>query len=146
MRVGKHIRAVLAILDEHGPMTYRQVWGHYQRVELTNVRKYLSRAVAMGLATSSKDVKPMVFTSAKNWHEIAATKKPPAKPKTSAAAPSFGAHNPFGLLLCFFDEQGEADRKQLEENDMIEARSIACNQDAEFETHEAIGRAKGDRS
>lgn len=29
---------------------------------------------------------------------------------------------------------------------MTEARSIACNQDAEFETHEAIGRAKGDRS
>jgi hypothetical protein len=110
--VGQHIRAVLAILDDHGPMTYRETWAHYPCVEMTNVRKYLSRAVAMGLATVDREAFPSRFSVIPGWRAIVDKPKPPKKEaKAPFSARSFGAHNPFGG--CYFVEQGEADRSLL---------------------------------
>jgi len=48
---------------------------------------------------------------------ISVPKSKPRKRMRMVVAPaSVGAHNPFNLVPCFFAQQGDADRKQLEKS------------------------------
>ena len=63
--IGKQIRAICAIINAQGPMSYRQVAEQMPNVELTNVHRCIQRAYTFGILTSSQELTP---NAPKLWH------------------------------------------------------------------------------
>lgn len=87
--IGNHIRTICALVEKMGPTTARMLMPHMQDMKQTNISKYCSRAVGLGLMT----VKPgkarigdsNAYTIVPGWEEMAdkrkTTKLKPAKPR-----------------------------------------------------------------
>ena len=77
--VGKRIIFALQILEREGPSNYGDISQYMQFVHKDNVRKYLSRSVALGLATVDKSSGTNIYTVVNDWRDNLhshASKKP----------------------------------------------------------------------
>ena len=118
------MREVLTVLDGAGASTYREVWCHMDNIQILDVRRYCERAVRFGLAEVLSPKKPRTYISVANWRERIILDKSPAVIERSLAVIKkspikvqwIAPHNPFNLVPCFFAQQGDADRKQLEKS------------------------------
>jgi len=54
--IGKQIRAICAIINAQGPMTYRQVAEQLPMIQLTNVHKCLQRACIFSIVICNEKV------------------------------------------------------------------------------------------
>lgn len=81
--VGKRIIFALQILEREGASTSRNISKYMDFVDKENVRKYLSRAVTMGLALMDKSTGINIYTVVNGWrdnlHASASTKVKPTK-------------------------------------------------------------------
>lgn len=88
-KVGKHIRNICETLEEHGPMGSRHLCDYLTGIEASNMGKYCSRGVGLGLLTVERGLRTRsnysVFTVVPGWQEMAdqrkTTKLPPPKPR-----------------------------------------------------------------
>ncbi len=69
--VGKRIRQVCQILQNHGSNGIRRIQHHMPEVQATNISKYCRRAEAMGLVTRKlNDDGFAVYTVKPNWEAL----------------------------------------------------------------------------
>ena len=80
MRVGDRIKQVLTILEVGGPQAGWQVAAKTPDCESSNVHKYLSRSVGLGLVTRTKPDKLWLYAVKPNWREIMAKQEKPKPP------------------------------------------------------------------
>ena len=64
--IGRQIRAICAIINAQGPLSYRQVSHQMQGVALTNVHKCLQRAATLGIVTRQDGL----YSLAPEWQAI----------------------------------------------------------------------------
>jgi hypothetical protein len=63
--IGKQIRAICAIINAQGPLSYRQVAAQMPHIELNNVHRCIQRAHTFGILTSSQE---LTVNAPKLWH------------------------------------------------------------------------------
>lgn len=88
-KVGKHIRNICATLEEHGPMGSRSLCDYLVGIEPSNMGKYCSRGVGLGLLTVERGLRSRrnysVFTVVPGWQDMAdqrrTTKLPAPTPR-----------------------------------------------------------------
>ena len=73
--VGRHIRNICAVLEAIGPASGRALLVHIDDIDKTNISKYCSRGVGLGLITckvgKSRIGNANVYTVVTGWREIA---------------------------------------------------------------------------
>ena len=87
--VGKHIRNICTTLEEHGSMGSRHLCDYLTGIEASNMGKYCSRGVGLGLLTVEHGLGSRcnysVFTVVPGWLEMAdqrrTTKLPAPTPR-----------------------------------------------------------------
>lgn len=75
--IGARIRQMLEILEQAGPLPYRDIAAWMPGVHHTNVNKYCHRAEAMGLVTKHAKL----FEAMPNWRDLMKIKPLRATPK-----------------------------------------------------------------
>lgn len=104
--VGKHIRAVMELLDADGPLSYIDLFSISDLDRSENATKYLRRCVAMGYATVDTTVFPRLYKAAPDWRKAIDA---PRVLKPVIRKP-VAAHK---ALSCFFAQMGEQHREEL---------------------------------
>ena len=88
--VGDRIREACMALEQHGPMGRSSICDHVDGVKPTNMSKYCSRAVRLGLMTVDRGLNTMenysVFTVVPEWQDIV-DKRVATKPAAKAPTP-----------------------------------------------------------
>jgi hypothetical protein len=104
--IGNHIRTICEILERIGPSHAYTLLDHYAAIEYSNMSKYCSRAVGLGLMTvirgTGKPSNRNVYTVVSNWRELielrATTKlKPVIKPRQSKQTKWQGVNSVFSM-------------------------------------------------
>ena len=79
--VGNHIRNICAVIEEIGPAGARDLQPHLPEIEASNMAKYCSRAVGLGMMTRAMakrgEVKYSVFDVVPGWEVIAGQRRTP---------------------------------------------------------------------
>ena len=87
--VGTNIRNICSVLEEHGPMGSRHLCDYLVNSEASNMGKYCSRGVGLGLLTVERGLGSRsnysVFTVVPGWQDMAdqrrTTKLPAPTPR-----------------------------------------------------------------
>ena len=103
--IGNHIRNICAKLEEIGPAGTRELRTHFPKIEATNMSKYCSRAVGLGLMTvklgNSKSNDFSVFSVMPDWRDLVdkrkTTKLKPPKPRPVAQSKWQGVNSIFSM-------------------------------------------------
>lgn len=73
--IWSHIRNICAILEASGPCGARAIGAHFPDIEPSNIGKYCSRAVGLGLVTVERGRRNhknfSIFTVVEDWKDIA---------------------------------------------------------------------------
>ena len=73
--VGNHIRNICATLEAIGPAGARELLTHHPALDPSNMGRYCSRAVGLGMMTRTPairgKVKYSIFAVVEDWREIA---------------------------------------------------------------------------
>lgn len=88
--VGQRIREACAILERLGSVSASELCEHMDDIEASNMGKYCSRAVGLGLMTVKRGVdgkRPYaIFTVVPNWREVADLRRTTAGKTAQPAA------------------------------------------------------------
>ncbi len=100
--IGRRIREACALLESIGPCGATALCDHLTDVEPSNMGKYCSRAVGLGLMTVERGihgrVKYSTFTVVPGWREIADMRRTTApKPAQRQSSPWLGVSSIFQM-------------------------------------------------
>jgi hypothetical protein len=76
--VGSRIIEILELLEEHGDLTYSELWAHMEGIDVKTASCYARRAEKLGLLVASQD-RPSKFSTVADW------RKSPLMPKSKPA-------------------------------------------------------------
>ena len=97
-----HIRAVCKVLEHIGPSGARDLLTHLPHIEASNLGRYCSRAVGLGMMTRTEGlrgkVKYSIFTVVPDWEVIAGQRRTTKLKPMPASRPSwYGVSSVFGM-------------------------------------------------